>query len=360
MSSTPSSRTRKLGRESLFELPRGDVFEVSAYMSSRPRRLPKKPVVICPNEVEEAEGLGHEELDETMSVPDVAPRRVAVPETPTAKDREGHEQTHQPTHSACPSQRSRRAATSQTRRTACSGKGGGSHGNGSVRLCLCVVGRCGRTTGEDAYDTGYQHGRWHSVCDRRQRCKGQVRHLFGGVVLERTGVHTISMQDGSRASDQRTRGCGHQVFGRRSRSGAGPQWRRFPRVTPVWVSWRAGTVSCSTVGKASDRRRCHSSVRAVVFRHASWWLNRFQRKPNGATSFENVKRVTHRKPLLQFGERCQWLEAGRIAHKYDPWWGAGVWLGDTLSQTRTSLGLLEASYRPERRGDSRASNGGVF
>ena len=29
---------------------------------------------------------------------------------------------------------------------------------------------------------------------------------------ERIGVHTISMQDGSRACDQGNGGCGHQVF----------------------------------------------------------------------------------------------------------------------------------------------------
>ena len=30
---------------------------------------------------------------------------------------------------------------------------------------------------------------------------------------------------------------------------------------------------------------------------------------------------------MQFGERCHWLEAERITHKYDPRWGTGVWLG---------------------------------
>ena len=33
------------------------------------------------------------------------------------------------------------------------------------------------------------------------------------------------------------------------------------------------------------------------------------------------------KPLMQFGERCHWLEAERITHMYDPRWGTGVWLG---------------------------------
>ena len=30
---------------------------------------------------------------------------------------------------------------------------------------------------------------------------------------------------------------------------------------------------------------------------------------------------------MQFGERCHWLEAERITHKYDPRWTTGVWLG---------------------------------
>ena len=48
-----------------------------------------------------------------------------------------------------------------------------------------------------------------------------------------------------------------------------------------------------------------------LVRHATWLLNRFQRRQSGATAFENLKRVSHKKPLLQFGERCH----------------AGVWLG---------------------------------
>ena len=58
-------------------------------------------MLICPYDVEEAEDPGHEELDESMSAPDATPRRMAVPETPSAKDREGHELTHLPTQSWC-------------------------------------------------------------------------------------------------------------------------------------------------------------------------------------------------------------------------------------------------------------------
>ena len=70
---------KKTGKRIPVELTRSDVFEISAYMSSTPRGLPKRPVLICPNEVMEAEDPGPEELDESMPEPDVAPRGVTVP-----------------------------------------------------------------------------------------------------------------------------------------------------------------------------------------------------------------------------------------------------------------------------------------
>ena len=92
---------KKTGKRIPVELTRSDVFEISAYMSSTPRGLPKRPVLICPNEVMEAEDPGHEELDESMPEPDVAPRGVTVPETPSEKDRGAHELTDLPTQAWC-------------------------------------------------------------------------------------------------------------------------------------------------------------------------------------------------------------------------------------------------------------------
>ena len=60
--------------------------------------------------------------------------------------------------------------------------------------------------------------------------------------------------------------------------------------------------------------------------HATWLPNRFQRRQNAATAFENLKRVSCKKPFMQFGERCHWLEAERITHKCGPRGGTGVWL----------------------------------
>ena len=51
-------------------------------------------MLVCTNEVVEAEDPGHEELDESMPVPDVADRGMTVPETPSAEDREAHELAH--------------------------------------------------------------------------------------------------------------------------------------------------------------------------------------------------------------------------------------------------------------------------
>ena len=90
---------KKTGTKIPVELTRGDVFEVSAHVSSRPLSFLEKPVLICPNEVDEAdeaEDPGYEELDESMTVPEEAPRGMAVPETPSAKERVGHELTHVP------------------------------------------------------------------------------------------------------------------------------------------------------------------------------------------------------------------------------------------------------------------------
>ena len=78
---------KKTGTRTPVELTRGDVFEVSAHVSSRPRSLLEKPVLICPNEVDEAEDPGYEELDESMTVPEQTPRGLAVPETPHRQPR---------------------------------------------------------------------------------------------------------------------------------------------------------------------------------------------------------------------------------------------------------------------------------
>ena len=92
---------KKIGTRICVELTRGDVFEVSAHEPSRPRRFLEKPVLICPNEVDEAKDLGYEELDESMTVPEESPRGLTVPETPSAKESEGHELTHVPAQPWC-------------------------------------------------------------------------------------------------------------------------------------------------------------------------------------------------------------------------------------------------------------------
>ena len=92
---------KKTGKRILVVLTRGDVFEISACMSSNSHGLPRKSVLICPNEVVEAEDPGLEELDESRPEPDVVPRGVAVPGTPSDKDCEAHELTHLPTQPGC-------------------------------------------------------------------------------------------------------------------------------------------------------------------------------------------------------------------------------------------------------------------
>ena len=84
----------------------------------------------------------------------------------------------------------------------------------------------------------------------------------------------------------------------------------------------------------------HQCVPWLV-RHATWLLNRFQRRQNGATAFENLKGESYKKPLMHFGERCHRLEAERITHRYDPLRRTGVWLGRHAE-------LLVVSYKSEQ------------
>ena len=70
----------------------------------------------------------------------------------------------------------------------------------------------------------------------------------------------------------------------------------------------------------------HQCVPWLV-RHATWLLNRFQRRQNGATAFENLKGASYKKTLMQFGERSHWVEAEPITRKKNPRWKTGVWLG---------------------------------
>ena len=160
---------KKTGKRIPVELTRGDVFEISAYMSPNSHGLPKKPVLICPNEVEEAEDPGHEELDESMPEPDVVPRGVAVPETPSDKDREAHELTHLPTQPWCSvCVRAKDIDERHLRRPA--GERAEAQGVDHMPVIqfdyayLSSVNEK-RGASENAYDSGYEHGLWNSLCD---------------------------------------------------------------------------------------------------------------------------------------------------------------------------------------------------
>ena len=116
---------------------------------------------------------------------------------------------------------------------------------------------------------------------------------------------------------------GHQVFDQSNKS---CQRRQIPKVMRVWVLGRADTIFCKDKNRALqlDVEDRFGSIVRVTFqcvpclvRHATRLPNRFQRRQNGATAFENLKGVSFKKPLMQFGERCHWLEAERITHKHD-------------------------------------------
>ena len=93
--------------------------------------------------------------------------------------------------------------------------------------------------------------------------------------------------------------------------------------------------SARTNSSSATRRRrtiwvdrwCYSSVRGVACETRHLAAEEISAQIEWCDRVWNLKRVSYKKPLMQFGERCRWLEAERITHKYDPRWGTGVWLG---------------------------------
>ena len=331
---------KKTGTRIPVELTRGDVFEVSAHVSSRPRSLLEQPVLICPNEVDEAEDPGYEELDESVTVSDEVPRGMAVPETPSAKEREGHELTHVPSQPWC---------------SVC------------VRAKGVDMRHLRKPAGRRAEDQGVDH---LSVIqfDYAYVSSGDARgqQVKMRTILDTsTGYGTACVIDVKGAGDKYAtssavsflKELGYTRF--RCRTDPEPAIkshvdnvikcladdRVVEQVLPEetipeshaslgalegWHGLLQGQIRAlrldveERLGSVVDTT--HQCLPWLV-RHASWLLNRFQRRQNGATAFENLKRVSYNKPLLQFGERCHWLEAERITHKFDPRWGIGVWLG---------------------------------
>ena len=133
---------------------------------------------------------------------------------------------------------------------------------------------------------------------------------FCGVVLERTGVHTTV--DAGRIPSLRSRHWWMRqssVCQMIAQSSKFCQRRQLRRVMRVWVLWRAGTISCKDKLELCDSTSeerfgsivgvTHQCVPWLV-RHATWLLNRFQRRQNGSTAFENLKRVSYKKHLMQW------------------------------------------------------------
>ena len=133
-----------------------------------------------------------------------------MPETQSGKDREAHELTHlstQPWCSVCV--RAKSVDEGHLRKPA----GERAEAQGVDHMPMPVI----------QFDSAYfssvngigEQVRMRTILDTSTgngtACVIDVKG-GGGVVSERIGVHTISMQDGSRACDQGNGGCGHQVF----------------------------------------------------------------------------------------------------------------------------------------------------
>ena len=290
------------------ELTRGDVFEISAYMSRNSHGLQKKPVLICPNEVVEAEDPGHEELDESMPEPDVAPRGVAVPETPSDKDREAHELTHLPTQQWCSvcvrakgvdERHLRRPAGERAEAqevdhmpviqfdyaylSSVNEKGeqvrmrtilDTSTGYGTA----CVIDVKG---GGDKYAISSAVSFLKELGFTRFRCRTNpepaIKAMVDAVVKCLSDDRVVEQ-----IFPEETIPESHASLG------ALEGWHNLLqgqiRELPLDVEDRFGSIASVT----------HQCVPWLV-RHATWLLNRFQRRQNGATAFENLKRVSYKK-----------------------------------------------------------------
>ena len=281
MSTTPTSRTRRLGRRIPVELTR-DATCLRSARTCHPDHAgcQRNQVLICPNEVEEAEDPGYEVLGESMSAPDATPRGMAVLETLPAKDREGYE-LDTPAHAVvvqCVCVRAKGVDERHLRRPA--GKRAEDQGVDHfpvIQFDYANVssgdGRGQQVKMRTILDTSTGYGTV-CVCDRREGCRGQVRDFFGGVVLERTRVARDF--DAGRIPSQRSRHTwmrSSSVWQMIAHSSKFCQRRLFPRVTRVWVPWRAGRVFCRDRSEpygSTLRRdlgsgcRCYSSVRAVA------------------------------------------------------------------------------------------------
>ena len=298
-------------------------------------------MLICPNEVDEAEDPGYEELDESMTVPEETPRGMAVPERPSAKEREGHELTHVPSQPWCSvCVRAKGVDARHLRRPA--GKRAEDHGVDHlpvIQFDYAYV-SSGDARGEQVnlrtiLDTNTGYGTACVIDVKGARDKYAISsavsffernwstHCFdaGQILSQRLKTHVdtvIKCLADDRVVEQvlpeETIPESHASLG--ALEGWHSLLQGQIRALRLDVEERFGSVVGVT----------HQCLPWIV-RHASWLLNRFQTRQNGATAFENLKRVSYKKQLLQFGERCHWLEAERITHKYDPRWGIGVWLG---------------------------------
>ena len=248
MSTTPSSGTRKRGKRIPVELTRGDVFEISAYMSSNSHGLPKKPVLICPNEVVEAEDPGHEELDESIPEPDAVPRVVSVSETPSDKDREAHELTHlltQPWCSVCV--RAKGADERHLRRPA--GERAEAQGVDHMLVIqfdcayLLSVNEKGEQVGmRTILEMSTGHG---TACVIEVKGGGdQYAISFAVAFLKELGCKRFQCRTVPRLRSRQWWTRSLSVCQMIARSSKSCQRRQFPRVMRVWVLWRDGTIFC--------------------------------------------------------------------------------------------------------------------
>lgn len=79
--------------------------------------------------------------------------------------------------------------------------------------------------------------------------------------------------------------------------------------------------------------------------HAGWLVERFQRRANGCTAFENQKGYPYEGEVMEFSECVMWREPGENREKLRSPWKISVWLGRAADSNEHLVGTTEGVER---------------
>ena len=335
MSTAPSLRTKKTGKRIPVELTRGDVFEISACMSPNSHGLPKKPVLICPNELGGGRGSWRTRrwMSRCQSLTLCTQRSGGSLKRRQTKDREAHELAHLSTQPWC-SVRVRAKGVDEQHLRRPSGERAEAQGVDHMPVMqfgyayLSSINEKGEQVRmRTIMDTSTGYG---TACAIDVKGGGDKYVISSAVsFLKELGYTrcrcTTDPEPAIKAMVGAVIKClsDDRVVEQILPEQTIPESHASLAALEGWLNLLQGQARALRLD-VEDRfwsivGVTHQCVPWLV-RHATWLLNRFQRRQNGATAFENLKGVSYKKTLMQFCERCHWLEAERITHKCDPRW----------------------------------------